>query len=57
MPVLTAYENVELPLLLTRLAASERREHVEAALAMPEFREWATSVSDLVLFDLGNERA
>ena len=34
MPVLTAYENVELPLLLTRLAASERREHVEAALAM-----------------------
>ena len=34
MPVLTAFENVELPLLLTRLAARERREHAEAALAM-----------------------
>ncbi len=34
MPVLTAFENVELPLLLTRLAAREREAHVEAALAM-----------------------
>jgi putative ABC transport system ATP-binding protein len=34
MPVLTAFENVELPLLLTGLSARERREHVEAALAM-----------------------
>ncbi|MDP2239438.1 MAG: ABC transporter ATP-binding protein [Burkholderiales bacterium] len=34
MPVLTAYENIELPLLLTRLSGSERREHVETALAM-----------------------
>jgi len=34
MPVLTAFENVELPLLLTRLSSRERREHVEAALAM-----------------------
>ena len=34
MPVLTAYENVELPLLLTRLGAAERRRHVEAALEM-----------------------
>jgi putative ABC transport system ATP-binding protein len=34
MPVLTAFENVELPLLLTRLAAHERREHVRTALAM-----------------------
>lgn len=32
MPVLTAYENVELPLLLTRLSKKERREHVEMAL-------------------------
>lgn len=32
IPVLTAYENVELPLLLTSLSRSERREHVEAAL-------------------------
>jgi putative ABC transport system ATP-binding protein len=29
---LTAYENVELPLTLTRLSKKERREHVEAAL-------------------------
>jgi putative ABC transport system ATP-binding protein len=31
--VLTAYENVELPLQLTELPASERRTKVEAALA------------------------
>ena len=29
MPVLTAFENVELPLLLTSLSRRERREHVE----------------------------
>jgi putative ABC transport system ATP-binding protein len=34
MPVLTAFENVELPLLLTRLSAREREAHVETALAM-----------------------
>jgi putative ABC transport system ATP-binding protein len=34
MPVLTAFENVELPLLLTRLTRGERREHVDAALRM-----------------------
>jgi len=34
MPVLTALENVELPLLLTGLSRSERREHAEAALGM-----------------------
>jgi putative ABC transport system ATP-binding protein len=32
LPVLTAFENVELPLLLTHLSKKERREHVEAAL-------------------------
>jgi len=32
IPVLTAFENVELPLLLTSLSRRERREHVEAAL-------------------------
>jgi putative ABC transport system ATP-binding protein len=30
--VLTAFENVELPLLLTRLSKKERREHVMTAL-------------------------
>ncbi len=32
LPVLTAFENVELPLLLTGLSRKERREHVELAL-------------------------
>jgi putative ABC transport system ATP-binding protein len=32
IPVLTAFENVELPLLLTHLKKAERREHVETAL-------------------------
>jgi putative ABC transport system ATP-binding protein len=34
MPVLTAFENVELPLLLTPLSRRERRERVELTLAM-----------------------
>src|SRR5712692_8399772 len=33
IPVLTAFENVELPLFLTALRKAERRTHVEAALA------------------------
>lgn len=32
LPVLTAYENVELPLLLSKLSKKERKEHVEFAL-------------------------
>lgn len=32
MPVLTAFENVELPLLLTKLSKKERHEHVRTAL-------------------------
>jgi putative ABC transport system ATP-binding protein len=32
IPVLTAYENVELPLLLTRLSKKQRRDHVMTAL-------------------------
>ncbi len=32
LPVLTAFENVELPLLLAPLSKKERREHVETAL-------------------------
>ncbi len=34
IPVLTAFENIELPLHLTRLTAKERRLHVETALAV-----------------------
>jgi putative ABC transport system ATP-binding protein len=32
MPMLTAQQNVELPLLLTKLNSSKRRQHVETAL-------------------------
>jgi putative ABC transport system ATP-binding protein len=34
MPVLTAFENVELPLLLTKLTKKERRKQVETALSI-----------------------
>jgi len=34
IPVLTAFQNVELPLLLTKLSKAERRKHVETALAI-----------------------
>jgi putative ABC transport system ATP-binding protein len=34
MPMLTAAQNVELPLLLTRLGRKERRRHVETALGI-----------------------
>jgi putative ABC transport system ATP-binding protein len=32
LPVLTAFQNVELPLLLTKLSKSERKQHVDIAL-------------------------
>jgi putative ABC transport system ATP-binding protein len=32
IPVLTAFQNVELPLLLTKLSRADRRRHVETAL-------------------------
>ncbi len=32
LPVMTAFENVELPLLLSKLSKKERKEHVELAL-------------------------
>ncbi len=34
MPVLNAFENIELPLLLTGLSRRDRKDHVEAALEM-----------------------
>jgi putative ABC transport system ATP-binding protein len=34
IPVLTAYQNIQLPLLLTGLSKAERRKHVEAALEL-----------------------
>lgn len=41
MPVLTAFENVELPLLLTGLSRRQRHEHVNAALAMVQLSDRA----------------
>lgn len=34
IPVLTAFGNVELPLLLTKLSTAERRKHIETALSI-----------------------
>ncbi|TWB12416.1 putative ABC transport system ATP-binding protein [Nitrospirillum amazonense] len=39
MPMLTAERNVELPLLLTKLSGAERRQRVQAALALVGLRE------------------
>lgn len=39
IPVLTAYQNVRLPLLLTNLSRSDRRRHVEAALDIVGLRD------------------
>lgn len=39
IPVLTAFENVELPLLLTKLNASQRRDHVLTALKLVGLEE------------------
>jgi putative ABC transport system ATP-binding protein len=42
MPVLTAFENVELPLLLTDLSRGQRRQHVQAALDMVSLSDRST---------------
>jgi putative ABC transport system ATP-binding protein len=42
IPVLTAFENVELPLLLTKLSKSQRRAHVETALSLVGLTERAS---------------
>jgi putative ABC transport system ATP-binding protein len=39
VPVLNAYENVELPLLLTKLSKKQRREHVQAALGIVDLAD------------------
>jgi putative ABC transport system ATP-binding protein len=39
IPVLTAYGNVELPLLLTSLSKKERRDHVQSALDIVGLRD------------------
>jgi len=42
IPVLTAFENVELPLLLTKLSKAERRDHVQTALSLVGLKERMT---------------
>jgi len=42
IPVLTAFENVELPLLLTKLSKGQRRAHVETALSLVGLTERAS---------------
>jgi putative ABC transport system ATP-binding protein len=39
IPVLTAFENVELPLLLTKLSSQQRRDHVMTALKLVGLEE------------------
>ncbi len=39
IPVLTAFENVELPLLLTDLSRAERRRHAETALRLVDLED------------------
>jgi putative ABC transport system ATP-binding protein len=39
IPVLTAYQNVELPLLLTKLSKAERRRHVETAMQVVDLAD------------------
>jgi putative ABC transport system ATP-binding protein len=39
IPVLNAFENVELPLLLTKLTKKQRREHVETALGIVDLAD------------------
>ena len=41
MPVLTAFENIELPLLLAPLSRRERRERVNMALALVDLTDRA----------------
>src|SRR5712692_4119544 len=42
IPVLTAFENVELPLLLTKLTAQQRRDHVMTALTLVALEDRVT---------------
>src|SRR5688572_2868880 len=46
MPVLTAVENVELPLLVARVSAKEARRRALEALALVDLADWAGHVPD-----------
>ncbi|SRR5581483_8812871 len=48
IPVLTAFENVELPLLLTKLSGQERRDHVMSALKLVGLEDRAPHLPKLL---------
>jgi putative ABC transport system ATP-binding protein len=45
IPVLTALQNVELPLMLTKLSKAERRRHIETALGVVGLAEYPRQLS------------
>ena len=49
IPVLTAFQNVELPLLLTKLSKAERRKHVETALGVVNLAGLTVNFSKMTL--------
>src|SRR6266702_2521943 len=51
IPVLTAYQNVELPLLLTNLSGSDRRKHVETALSIVNLADRKRADEIMALID------
>ena len=56
IPVLTAFQNVELPLLLTKLSKAERRKHVETALAVVGLADRMRSLSSAAFRRTGAAR-
>ena len=56
IPVLTALENVELPLKLTKLSRGERREHAMTALKLVGLADRAASFSPAVVRRTGAAR-
>ena len=51
IPVLTAFENVELPLLLTKLSAQQRRDHVMTALKLVGLEEQRVAIARAIVSD------
>ena len=56
IPVLTAFENVELPLLLTKLSAQQRRDHVMTALKLVGLEERVGHLAQAALRRTGTAR-
>ena len=56
VPVLTAFENVELPLLLTKLSKAERRKNVETALDLVGLERPHASPAEAIIRRTGAAR-